>query len=766
MSTTNRLVGEHTHRRRAYHVRRLILETLEDRRVPATLNVTSPNDSGPGTLRQAILDAGAGDTIDILTQDMLTLTSGELLINKTLSILGDLTGGETTLLVQGSFRAFEVTGTSTALFLSGMQIQGGTATESSDFVQGGAILSVGADVTLDGVTILNSQAVAGPKGTARGGAIAALGGTLTIISSNITQSTAQGGAGGGEAQGGAIYVRDGKLTMTTSNVWNATALGGAGSPGTESAGDGGNALGGGLYAYGSTITINGSSFQWNAATGGAGGSASPAGLGGNGGSGLGGAIYAQTVSTLTINGGSIDTIFLSNTASGGQGGNGSFGDQGGTASGGAVYAAFATTVNVTKGRFTNNTAQGGNGGNGAIQRANQTNGFGGSGLGGAAYGFIAATYNFSGTSFKGNEAAGGAGGTGAAGQSGPRGGSGSGGAVWAASESGSGGAITVSQAAFTGNTATGGAGGKAGSGGALPGSGGFGEAGAIYNASTSKLTVNASDFSDNAAIGNAAAFGAGGAIEIFDAPATIISSRFVANRAVGGPGGGSAPAGFGQGGAIFSFSDAGVAFTTLSISKSSFTSNEAVGGSGSTGGTGEGGAIVNATATLNISGGGFTNNTARAGSGGTAYGGAILNMNGGKASTTNVAFQGNQATTRRGNASGGVIANLGASLTLTSSTITKSTASATTARGGGIYTDGTSTLKLVRSLITRNKALGVAGLTGVPTGIGGGVYLATGAQATRSSTLIVANSATTSSPNIFGTFSGPARAFRRARFGQ
>src|ERR1700730_6668339 len=57
----------------------------------ATLTVFSGNDSGAGTLRQAIFDASSGDTINFaLPQNVKTisLTSGELLINKNLTVNG------------------------------------------------------------------------------------------------------------------------------------------------------------------------------------------------------------------------------------------------------------------------------------------------------------------------------------------------------------------------------------------------------------------------------------------------------------------------------------------------------------------------------------------------------------------------------------------------------------------------------------------------------------------------------------------------------
>ena len=55
----------------------------------ATITVANGDDSGPGSLRQAILSAASGDTINFAPSvTTVTLTSGELVIDKDLTITG------------------------------------------------------------------------------------------------------------------------------------------------------------------------------------------------------------------------------------------------------------------------------------------------------------------------------------------------------------------------------------------------------------------------------------------------------------------------------------------------------------------------------------------------------------------------------------------------------------------------------------------------------------------------------------------------------
>src|SRR5262249_50333522 len=65
------------------------LEALEDRSLPSTLTVVNNLDSGAGSLRGEIAAANPGDQIVFATSvHVITLTSGELAVNKNLDIEG------------------------------------------------------------------------------------------------------------------------------------------------------------------------------------------------------------------------------------------------------------------------------------------------------------------------------------------------------------------------------------------------------------------------------------------------------------------------------------------------------------------------------------------------------------------------------------------------------------------------------------------------------------------------------------------------------
>src|SRR5215469_12589427 len=66
----------------------------------AILTVTNTNDNGPGSLREALVHANVSDTIDATAiSGVITLTSGELLVNNSVKIKG---AGADRLVVDGN----------------------------------------------------------------------------------------------------------------------------------------------------------------------------------------------------------------------------------------------------------------------------------------------------------------------------------------------------------------------------------------------------------------------------------------------------------------------------------------------------------------------------------------------------------------------------------------------------------------------------------------------------------------------------------------
>ena len=105
------------------------LEVLEGRTLPST--VTNLNDASDGSLRQAILDTPAGGTVDFQPglSGVIILTSGELLINKDLTVAGP---GANVIGVSGNHasRVFDIT-PSDNVAISGISVTGARGTSGA-----------------------------------------------------------------------------------------------------------------------------------------------------------------------------------------------------------------------------------------------------------------------------------------------------------------------------------------------------------------------------------------------------------------------------------------------------------------------------------------------------------------------------------------------------------------------------------------------------------------------------------------------------------
>ena len=204
------------------------------------VNTSDGAEPGPaGSLRRAISAASTGDTIDFAAGlATINLTSGELLINKNLTINGP---GANLLSVQRSsasgtpaFRIFDIASASISVTLSGLTIANGSA---GGGLYGGGILNYGT-LALANSTLSGNSALVG-------GGIYNSNGTLTVANTTLSGNTT---TNTGFFGGGGIY-NIGTLTVTSTTLSGNTAT-------TE---------GGGIYSYTSTLTITDSTLSGNSA---------------------------------------------------------------------------------------------------------------------------------------------------------------------------------------------------------------------------------------------------------------------------------------------------------------------------------------------------------------------------------------------------------------------------------------------------------------------------------------------------------------------
>ena len=151
----------------------------------ATITVMNTNDSGAGSLRQALANANDGDTIDFdssLNGQTITLTSSELLINKSITISGP---GANILAVDGNHarRVFHITSGNTVT-ISGLSITNGNAGSFGGGIFNDATSGGSATLTLSNCT------VSGNRAASIGGGICnvAQNGSATLMVSNCTSA--------------------------------------------------------------------------------------------------------------------------------------------------------------------------------------------------------------------------------------------------------------------------------------------------------------------------------------------------------------------------------------------------------------------------------------------------------------------------------------------------------------------------------------------------------------------------------------------------
>ncbi|MGE5303215.1 MAG: choice-of-anchor Q domain-containing protein [Alphaproteobacteria bacterium] len=304
------------------------------------LTVTNTNDSGPGSLRQAIADAQEGDTINFdPSVNTVTLTTAELAISQSITISASPQMVTVQRASQTEFRIFHVT-PGHSVEIDGLTISGGHITGDN----GGGILNDNSTLTIAQCTVSGNAIVSPSSGNNFGGGIHNSG-TMTLNQVIVNNNTASfcgcgtgfpsgGGisntgtmiiiagtveANGGGAfwlwSGGGIYNSNtGMMTITGSTISNNQT----GNPGHF------GAYGGGIVNYG-TLTIQDSTITGNAALGGD--------LQGGEGGGISGNNITITNSTITGN----SALRGGGVAGGGNLAHTTFSNNSASLAGGALY---------------------------------------------------------------------------------------------------------------------------------------------------------------------------------------------------------------------------------------------------------------------------------------------------------------------------------------------------------------------------------------------------------------------------------------------
>lgn len=290
-----------------------VSSTLPNLTQAATYTVSNTNNSGAGSLRQAVFlsngSAGA-DTIEFsIASGSIINLSTEISITDSLTVSGPTEGDPKSIIINagGLSRHFNASNFSTnsgeTIILENITLTNGFIDTGSytNPSKGGSIIVKNVDLTINHSIISESSTALGPN---NGGGISAEYGNLTLNESVISGNSAHIGGGGiyakngnvtvnqstvsgnstisSSGKGGGFYIKNGNVTLNLSTVSaNTTSEYGAGlyvrngditlSQSTLSSNTVGGALdadGGGFFVYGGNIDLIQSTISGNTAVGG------------------------------------------------------------------------------------------------------------------------------------------------------------------------------------------------------------------------------------------------------------------------------------------------------------------------------------------------------------------------------------------------------------------------------------------------------------------------------------------------------------------
>jgi hypothetical protein len=222
----------------------------------STITVSNTNDSGPGSLRQALVNANDGDTINFAVTGNIALTSGGLVIDKNVTISGP---GANELSIdgnQGDF-VFAVDPDKTAT-ISGLTVRNGQV----------GIGNVGT-LTVSNCAI-NGNSYGGLSNVANGQT--STNATLTIANSIVRDNSGPGIYNSAFMGSATITILNSTVTGNGCGISTSGFEGGTNITVSNSTIRGNSAdLGGGIYSYWSAVTIVNSTLSGNSAGTGGGG---------------------------------------------------------------------------------------------------------------------------------------------------------------------------------------------------------------------------------------------------------------------------------------------------------------------------------------------------------------------------------------------------------------------------------------------------------------------------------------------------------------
>ena len=178
------------------------------------ITVTNLNDSGPGSLRQAIADAPAGGTIDFAVTGTIVLTSGQLVFTNDLTVNGP---GATNLTVSQNLgdRILEVSNGDVTI--SGLAIANGRPL--GNYEDGGGIKNLAA-LTLRNCLVASNYANRNGGGIYNEGTL--------IVQDSLIKSNTAGVLGGGIANfyGGATTIVGSTICSNNADIFHGWVAGG------------------------------------------------------------------------------------------------------------------------------------------------------------------------------------------------------------------------------------------------------------------------------------------------------------------------------------------------------------------------------------------------------------------------------------------------------------------------------------------------------------------------------------------------------------